>query len=43
MFRKILKIGNENFGMQPNSQVILKKKVLNVHKMLKNCFNPIYL
>ena len=26
MFRKILKIGSENFGMQPNSQVILKKK-----------------
>ena len=41
MFRKILEVGSENFGMQPNSQVILKKRVLNVFKMLKNCFNPI--
>ena len=42
MFRKILEIGSENFGMQPNSQVILKKKSAKYAKMLKNCFNPIY-
>ena len=34
MFEIILEIGSENFGMQPYSQVILKKKY--VAKCAKN-------
>ena len=39
MFRKILKIGSENFGMRPNSQVILKKKGVKCAKIFE-CFGP---
>ena len=38
MFRKILKIGSENFGMQPNSQVILKKKSAKCAKNAQKLF-----
>ena len=38
MFRKILEIGSENFGMQPNSQVILKKKSAKCAKNAQKLF-----